>query len=262
MRTLCITSGKGGVGKTTLSVNLGIALASSGKRVLLLDGDMGLANLNVLLGIIPKFTINDVVLGRKTLREILMPTGHGMDLIAGGSGIAGLADLSEDARRHLMDALGTLSGYDLLIIDTGAGIGDNVMRFILAADEVVIVTTPHPTSLTDAYGMIKSILAQESKSLKLIVNSASSPAEAQRVASRLKSVTDKFMNGTLDCIGYVPRDPLIEKSILAQKPHLLMHPLSSSAQRIRELAKRLSPAPHQDESGTGLGRFLKRLIGR
>lgn len=261
MRTICVTSGKGGVGKTTLSINLGIAIARAGRKVLLLDGDLGLANLNVMLGMIPKLTIHDVVRGRKTLSEIIMPTGYGLDLIAGANGIAELADLGEQERQNVMRDLERLNGYDVLVIDTGAGIGDNVLRFVLAADDVLIVTTPHPTSLTDAYGIIKTILAQEAKPLKLLVNCAASAADAKRVAERLCGVTEKFMQGKLDFVGHVPVDALIEKSILAQKPHLVLNPGSASARQIVEAARRLLEVP-EDSFRTGLGRFLKKLIGR
>ncbi|WP_240905773.1 P-loop NTPase [Thiorhodococcus mannitoliphagus] len=260
MRTLCITSGKGGVGKTTLAINLGIAIARAGRKVLLLDGDLGLANLNVLLGIIPRFTLHDVVRGQRSLAQIIMPTGYGLDLVAGASGIAELADLGEIERQNVIKSLQGLSGYDVLIIDTGAGIGDSVLRFALAADEVIVVTTPHPTSLTDAYGIIKAVLAQEAKPLKLLVNSVASAAEARRIADRLTSVTDRFVHGTLECVGYVPLDPLIEKSILAQKPHLVLNPGAASAQRIRETAMRLIEGREEDFRG-GLGRFFKRLLG-
>ncbi|EGV33181.1 Cobyrinic acid ac-diamide synthase [Thiorhodococcus drewsii AZ1] len=259
MHTLCVTSGKGGVGKTTLSINLGIAIARTGRRVLMLDGDLGLANLNVMLGIIPKLTIHDVVRGHKTLSEIVMKTDYGIDLIAGASGIAELANLGETERQNVMRDLEGLGGYDVLIIDTGAGIGDNVVRFVLAADDALIVTTPHPTSLTDAYGIIKTVLAEEAKPLKLLVNCATSANDARRIASRLTGVTDKFMHGSLECIGYVPVDPLIEKSILAQKPHLILNPRSASAQRINEAAMRL--IKHDNNLKSSLGRFLRKLIG-
>lgn len=261
MRTLCVTSGKGGVGKTTLSVNLGIAIARTGRRVLLLDGDLGLANLNVMLGVIPKFTIHDVVRGHKTLDQIVIPTAYGLDLVAGATGIAELADLSEEERQNVIRGLEGLRGYDLLIIDTGAGIGDNVIRFVLAADEIVVITTPHPTALTDAYGIIKTVLAQESRSIKLIVNSVTSLADARRAAERLVGVTSKFLNGTLECVGYVPLDSLVEKSIMKQQPHLVLHPSAGSAQRMQEAAMRLIGRATPD-SGRGLGRFLQKLLGQ
>lgn len=261
MRTFCITSGKGGVGKTTMSINLGIAMARAGRRVLLLDGDLGLANLNVLLGVIPRFTLQDVARGDRTLAEIIIPTAYGLDLIAGANGIAELADLGEAERQNLLHGLEDLHEYDILLIDTGAGIGDSVIRFIMAADETLIVTTPHPTSLTDAYGIIKTILAREVKPLKLLVNCATSPRDAERVCARLVAVTGKFIHGALECIGYVPLDPLIEKSILTQKPHIVINPRSASAQRIREIALRLLRQPEPTLRKT-LGRFIERLMGR
>ena len=196
MRTLCVTSGKGGVGKTTLSINLGIALARAGRKVLLLDGDLGLANLNVMLGIIPQYTIHDVIRGRRSLAQIVIPTPYGLDLIAGANGIAELADLGEDERARVMRDLEGLNGYDVLIIDTGAGIGDTVVRFVLAADDVLVVTTPHPTSLTDAYGIIKTILAQEAKPLKLLVNCAPSPADPSHTDQLGKSLEAFASTGT------------------------------------------------------------------
>lgn len=263
MHSLCITSGKGGVGKTTLAVNLGIAMARGGKRVLLLDGDMGMANLNVQMGINPEFTIHDVVRGRKNLSQIVIPTEYGLDLIAGGSGIAELAELGEHERQNVLHGLEELHGYDILIIDTGAGIGDNVIRFILAAERTVIVTTPEPTSLTDAYGIVKTVLARREtrgKTLKLLVNCVVSGAQARDVAARLNSVTSRFLHEGLDCIGSIPCDPLIQKSIMAQKPHLILNPSAASARHIREAATRLV-----DDRGTGiknsLGGFLRALFG-
>jgi flagellar biosynthesis protein FlhG len=261
MRIFCITSGKGGVGKTTLAINLGIAMVRTGRRVVLLDGDLGLANLNVLLGIIPKFTIQDVVRGEKTLAQIVMPTSYGLDLVAGATGIADLANLGEQERQHVLQGLEGLSGYDILIIDTGAGISENVIRFVLAADEAIIVTTHHPTSMTDAYGIIKTILAREAKTLKLLVNCVNSSSDAQHVCARLTAVTAKFLNGKLECIGYVPRDALIEKSIMAQKPHLVLNPGAASAQRIQDVARRLLDESKPDSKST-LGRFIQRMMGR
>jgi flagellar biosynthesis protein FlhG len=260
MRSLCITSGKGGVGKTTLAVNLGIAIARLGKRVLLLDGDMGLANINVQMGIIPEFTIYDAVQGRKTLPEIVFQTPYGLDLVAGGSGIAELADLGIQERESVMRGLNGLQVYDVLIIDTGAGIADSVIRFILAAEHALIVTTAEPTSLTDAYGMIKTIVARQPKPLKLLVNRATSAAEARHVFTRLNSVTGRFINYSLDDVGYIPYDPLIEKSIYQQKPHLVLNPTSASARSIREVASRLVGG-HESEGAGGWGRFLKSLLG-
>lgn len=263
MRTFCITSGKGGVGKTTLTVNLGIALAELDQRVLLLDGDLGLANLNVMLRITPKFTLHDVVQGRRSLSQVVIPTDYGPDIIPGASGIAELAELNAEKRANLMRGIEALSIYDVLLIDTGAGIGDNVINFASAADEVLIITTPDPASMTDAYGMIKTVLSRNAgaATLKLIVNRVSSPADAQRIAKGLSEVTQRFMQAPLEFLTSIPPDPLIEKSVLAQRPHLIMHPRSATATTLRNIAQQLlTGAP--PATGNGLLRMFKNLMNR
>lgn len=261
MKTICITSGKGGVGKTTLALNLGLAMQEGQRRVLLLDGDLGLANLNVMLGLAPRFTIQDVIAQHMTLAQVVTTTPYGIDLISGGSGIAELADLSATARERLLHGLDSLDGYDTLLIDTGAGINDTVIRFILASRETLIVTTPHPTALADAYGVIKTVLTREPHRFLLVINAANSAAEARQVAARLIGVTEKFMPGSLSPLGYVPRDPLIERSILDQIPHVLQHPNSPSARQIHAIARRLSgETPTQER--TGFKHFLRRLVGQ
>ena len=261
-RTLCITSGKGGVGKTTLSVNLGIAMAAEGHRVIVLDGDLGLANINVQLGVSPGYNIMDVVKGRKTLSEIVCKSSFGIDFIAGGTGIPQLANLSETDQAVFMNAMDSLSGYDVMIIDTGAGIGANVIRFILAADDVVVVTTPEPTAMTDAYGIIKTITAHKARSsIKLLVNRVASEKHAQQVVERLNNVTRRFMGGLrLDIIGYVPVDPLIEKSIFQQRPHLISNPGAKSANLIRATANRILD-PYYQQPITGIASFFQKVMG-
>ena len=260
MRSLCITSGKGGVGKTTLAINLGIAIARRGQRVLLIDGDLGMANLNVQLGVNPRFTIQDVVRGRKALNQVILSTEYELDLLPGGSGIAELADLGESERHHVMRGLEDLHGYDILIIDTAAGISNNVIRFILAAEHVILVATPEPSSLTDAYGITKVVLAKQRKALKLLVNRVASAAEAGSVVKRLNTAAERFMSYEFDFIGYVPLDPLIQESIMKQKPHLILHPRAASARQIDEMAIQLTGGAGKDTKG-GLGGFLRRLLG-
>lgn len=259
-RSICVTSGKGGVGKTTMAVNLGVAMAREKRRVLLLDGDLGLANINVQLGIVPQFTINDVIRGQKTMSDIVQATESGIDIVPGANGIAGLANLGDLERSLLIQQLESLNGYDVLIIDTGAGIGANVMQFVLAADEAVVVTTPEPTAMTDAYGIIKSILLQGPKRILLLVNRAPSMERAKLVAEHLSKITEKFMNAKLEILGFIPADPLIEKSIYLQKPHLIAHPQSRSAQLVRDAAGRLiTPALARREPGA-LSSFFQRLL--
>ncbi len=260
-RTICVTSGKGGVGKTTLSVNLGLAMAAEGHKVVLLDGDLGLANINVQLGISPEYNIMDVVKGRKTLAQIVCHTPFGMDFIAGGTGIPQLANLGEADQTAFMDAMGSLTGYDVMIIDTGAGIGANVIRFVLAADDIVVVTTPEPTAMTDAYGIVKTIaLSRPKPPITLLINRAASEKHAQQVVSRLTAVTKRFMSGlSLELLGHVPIDPLIEKSIYQQRPHILVNPNAKSVALIRAAAKRILDPDYQTPV-TGLSGFFQRVM--
>jgi len=258
-RTICITSGKGGVGKTTLTVNLGIAIAKSGRRVLLLDGDLGLANVNVQLGVIPKLTINDVVKGTHRMSEVIRSTNFGIDIIPGASGIAALANLGETERAVLLSEMEALQGYDVMLIDTAAGIGENVLRFVLASDDIVVVTTPEPTALADAYGIIKTVLVQGPRRIRLLVNRARTLEHAKQVADHLSQVTARFTGTPLEVLAFVPLDPLIERSIYQQKPHLITNSGSRSAQMIRKAAERLV-LPDGSRQSSGVGAFFQRLL--
>lgn len=258
-RTICVTSGKGGVGKTTLSVNLGIAMAAEGHKVILLDGDLGLANVNVQLGIIPPYNILDVVQGRKTLEQIICKTSYGIDFIAGANGIAHLTNLGEAEQSAFMHNLESLTGYDLMLIDTGAGIGANVIRFVMAADDTLVVTTPEPTAIADAYGLIKTIIANGSKPIKLLMNRVASLQRAIQVAGRLNGITSRFMGVEFDTIGHVPTDPLIEKSIFQQRPHLISHPHAKSSDLIREVARHMLDPQYQKPTA-GLAGFFQKVI--
>lgn len=258
-RTVCVTSGKGGVGKTTLSINLSIAMAAKGHKVILLDGDMGLANVNVQMGVIPEYNILDVVKGRKTLAQIVCKTNYGIDFISGGTGIAQLANLGEAEQSAFMSGMENLTGYDMMVIDTAAGIGANVIRFVMAADDVVVITTPEPTAMTDAYGIIKTVVASKPKPIKFLVNRVASEHNAQQVVERLNKVTSRFMGLQFDIVGHVPVDPLIEKSIFQQRPHLIGNPGAKSSALIREAAHRIID-PQYKTPTTGLAGFFQKII--
>ena len=184
-RVIAVTSGKGGVGKTNISVNLAIAFAQTGKRVILIDGDLGMANVNVLLGITPKANLLDVITKKKKMSDIILNTELGIQFIAGANGFSRIANLTDDERDFFAKEITTLSSADIIIIDTGAGVSDNVLRFVEAADEAYVVTTPEPTAITDAYGLIKIIatdLLNSQITMKLIVNKVHSADEGKRIA--------------------------------------------------------------------------------
>lgn len=185
-KIIAIASGKGGVGKSTVSVNLAISMARVGQKVLVFDGDLGLANVNVILGIIPKYNLYHVVKGHKSLKDIVIQTPEGVDIIAGASGYSQLANLNDTQRNSLIKGFSELDNYDVMIIDTGAGISSNVIGLTLPADDVIVITTPEPTAITDSYGLIKAIVSQSrDKNLKMVVNRVRSAIEGKK--SRIES---------------------------------------------------------------------------
>jgi flagellar biosynthesis protein FlhG len=260
-RVIAVTSGKGGVGKTNISVNFALAMASRGKKVLLFDADMGLANVDVMLGIVPHFNLAHVLTGQKTLAEIITDGPNGIRLVASGSGgVRELADLNDEQRNKFLNALLALqSQSDLILIDTGAGLHRNVLAFVLAAEEVVIVTTAEPTSLMDAYGMIK-ILYREKKNpvINVIVNMASNQAEADEAGRKLTILARRFLNLEIDYLGFVPRDPAMIRAVKEQKPVMLSAPNSLAAISINRLAETILLGKSQENNGNLAG-FFKRV---
>ena len=260
-RIITITSGKGGVGKSTLCVNLGISLGKMGFKVLLLDGDLGLANLNVLLGIIPDYSIYDVIRGRKKLRDIIISTNYNIDIIAGANGISQLADISQNEREAFLEQLEELKGYDILLIDTGAGISSNVVSLALASDEVLLVTTPEPTAITDAYAMIKSIVVHSpQKYVRLLINRSPSALEAKRVAERLRSISSRFLSTSVESLGFVFEEDSVSKSVRNQRPLVVTHPGSKSAVCVSHIASQLLNRRDKAPVG-GLRLFFQNLMG-
>ncbi len=262
-RIITIASGKGGVGKTNISTNLAIAYARLGKRVILMDADLGLANVNVILGIIPKYNLYHLIRRQKTMSEIIMDTNYGIQIVAGASGFSKIANLTHDERDAFVHDLSELSAADVIIIDTSAGVSDNVLSFVAAADEAIIVTTPEPTAITDAYGIIK-IIATEidnlSLSLKLVVNRVSSVTEGKRVAERVINIAGQFLNLKVDYLGYVYEDPIVHQAVLRQKPFMAVDPRSKASISVQHIVSRLEKIEFQETGG--IGNFLKKLLGR
>jgi flagellar biosynthesis protein FlhG len=259
-RVITVTSGKGGVGKTNLSVNFALALAAKGKRVLLFDGDMGLANVDVMLGMMPQHTLLNVLNGQKTLSEIVLEGPGGIRVVASGSGgVQELADLNEAHRGKFLEALLELQHQsDLILIDTGAGLHRNVLAFVLAAEEVVIVTTPEPTALMDAYGMIK-VLYREKRNpvISVVVNMAGNQIEADEAGKKLVILSKRFLNLEIDYLGFVPRDPAMIKAVREQKPVLLSAPSSPAAISLTRLAGMLLTGNSQRGEGNLINFFKK-----
>lgn len=260
-RRVAVTSGKGGVGKTNLSVNLAIALSRKGLRVLLVDADLGLANVDVMLGIIPQYTLAHVVQGQRRLEEVILEGPEGVRLVASGSGgVQELAEMGESQRARFLQSLeGLEADVDVLLIDTGAGIHRNVLSFALAADEVLLVTTPEPTALMDAYGMIK-VLHRERPDvhIRLTVNQAGSAAEADEAARKLVVLARRFLGFEIEVLAHLPRDTGVWQAVKRQRPVLLSAPASPFASAVQRLADSLTAGSGAGEAGA-VGQFFRRV---
>jgi len=241
VQVIAVTSGKGGVGKTNVVANLGYALSKLNKRVLILDADVGLANIDILLGLTPKYTIQHVLSGEKPVSEIMVPGPGGMKILPASSGIQELSDLSSAEKLCLLSELNSLHDQtDVLLIDTSAGISSNVMYFNLAAQEILVVVSPEPTSITDAYAMMKVLCLKYSTShFRLLVNSARSAAEAQEVFNNLSLVGQKFLNLSIDYWGYIEQDEYVAKAVRQQKALVELYPHSPASKCFSALARKV-----------------------
>ncbi len=262
-RALAITSGKGGVGKTNMTVNLALALAHRKQRVLILDADLGLANVDVAMGLLPKFNLMHVIQGDKHLEEIIVRGPLGVSVIASGSGIRELANLDDDARIRLLESLAMLkTRYDFLLIDTSAGLSRNVLGFVLAADEILVVTTPEPTALLDAYSMIKVIYQENADAeVKVIVNMAVDEAEAREAADKIAVVAHRFIGVAVSPLGYVVRDGRVGEAVREQTPLLQLYPHSAAARCIHSLAIQLTNG-RTAQGQSDLRGFFARVVDR
>ncbi len=257
-KVIAVASGKGGVGKTGFSVNLAISLAQKGKRVLLLDADLGLSNANIVMGETPKWNLFHVLKGEKKLAEVVAETRHGVDLIAGGSGIHELANLTGTERQRFIDELAGLDEYEVIVVDTGAGISRNVTAFLHAADKVVIVTTPEPTSVTDAYGIIKALLSENDEvNIDLVVNRVKSEEEGRNVSARILGIVSQFLNTTIHSLGFIREDAVVVKALFQKTPYIVFDPKAACSRAVHEIGAKLLSLPFKETSGEN--RFLRTL---
>lgn len=237
-RVISVTSGKGGVGKSNIVANLAIALRRMGERVLILDGDFGLANIDILLNLTPQANINDVINGKAQLRDIICRSHYGVHVLPSCSGVLGIDGLNQDAKSKITEELEELDfEYDTLIVDTAAGISSDVVWLNSTADDVVIVATPEPTSITDAYAMMKVLNQQyKIKKVKLLVNQVKNPEEGLKVYSRIAEVTDRFLHLGIDYVGSVNFDSGLSEAVRQRRPVIASEPDALFSRNIKDVA--------------------------
>lgn len=264
-RVITVTSGKGGVGKSSISVNLAIQFRRLGKRVVILDADFGLANVEVMLGIRPQFNLADLMFRGKTLPEIITAGPEDIGFISGGSGIQELSKLTKEQMVYLTQMLVELDRMaDIIIIDTGAGIADNVLEFVTACSEVLLVATPEPTSITDAYALLKTLnrkseFSKERTSIKMVANRVRSDSEGKNLYEKMSVVVNRFLNIQPEYLGMIPQDDCVSKAIMQQQPVTLAFPNAASTKAFEAIAYKLVNGTEPEEK-KGITALFSNLI--
>lgn len=260
-KIITVTSGKGGVGKTNLASNLAISFSMMGQRVLIMDADLGLSNVNIIMGIIPppKYNLSHVISGEKNLLEVIAHGPCGIKVITGAVGVPKMANMGTKKRKEFIESFDSLlSLFDLIFIDTSAGLSENVLAFIDAADEVILVTTPEPTSITDAYGMIKAMSAKnENVKVGLVVNRIQNIIEGKKVSDKIVNIAEQFLGLKIERLGYIMEDALVRKSVHEQSPFLIAYPDSKAASCISHIRNKLAEIPEENHKEKG---FFSRLF--
>ena len=266
-RVITVTSGKGGVGKSSIAINLAMQFRKKGKSVIIFDADFGLANIEVMFGAIPKYNLADMIFRGKNFKDIIVEGPEGIGFISGGSGINGLGNMNREQVQYLVYKLKELETLaDVIIIDTGAGISDSVLEFVSSSGEVVLVTTPEPTSITDSYALLKALNARESFDkeickIKVVANRVSNFGEGKNLFSKLEVVVSKFLQLDLMFLGVVPMDMNMSKSVMQQKPISILYPNSTGAKAIEQIAVGL--LENKEAEGprrNGLARAVANII--
>lgn len=253
-KIVAVTSGKGGVGKTNVVANLSVSLSELGKKVVVLDADFGLANLDVLLGLTPRYHLGHVLFGNKTLTEIMIQGPKGIRIIPASSGLQRMSELTLAQRNHLIESFTNLdSDTDYFIIDTAAGISRNVIHFLLSAQEVIVVSAPEPTAIVDAYAVIKIILAEDHKKpIQVLINSVEQAEDAHEVFCQINSVVKRFLNREIDYLGHIERDSRVPQAVRSQMLVTHRYPNSPASRCFRNLARRFAQQEIADSSIDGL----------
>ena len=260
-RVITVTSGKGGVGKTNISVNLAVTFANSGLRPCIFDADLGLANINILMGIRPEHTLEAVVNGEKRLEDILIHDSCGVDIIPGGTGVEKLAAMTAEDVSRLIDAFSCLKGYDVLIFDTSAGISRDVLSFCMASREVLLVVTPEPTSLTDGYAMLKVLSLNDYREpVRVVMNKAKNERFARAVFDKFYQTVKKYLPIDISYAGGLPADETVSTAVTRQRPFTVLYPSSRAAAGIEQLAGFLLDNPVAAAPDATFEQFWERYM--
>lgn len=244
-RVLTVTSGKGGVGKSNTSINLAIQFRKMGLKVIILDADFGLANIEIMFGAVPKYNLSDLIYEGKNIKEIITKGPMGVGFISGGSGVAGLSNLTQDNIQCIVQSLAELDSLaDIVIVDTGAGISDAVMEFLVASGEILLVTTPEPTSITDSYSLLKALsrhpkYAREDTKIKMVANKVQKKGDGSELYKKLNVVVEKYLETPMEYLGEVPEDTQLMRAVMQQRPVSMEDPYAKSALAYKEIVSKL-----------------------
>lgn len=268
-RIITVTSGKGGVGKSNTAVNLAVQLQKMGQRVVILDADFGLANIEIMFGAIPKHNLSDLIYQGLKMQDIITKGPMDIGFISGGSGIAGMSNLNKDKLDYIITKLRELDEMaDIVLIDTGAGISDAVLEFLVASGEILLVTTPEPTSIMDSYSLVKTLtrhpdFSGETSAVKIIANRVKSVEEAEQLFQKLQMVADRYLHLPVEYLGMVPQDERLAKAVMQQQPVSIENPDAASSQAYERIAARLI---NKEITGTprrrGVAAFFSHMIAR
>ena len=268
-RVVAVTSGKGGVGKSNVSVNLAACLRKAGKRVIIFDADFGLANIEIMFGAMPKYNLSDVIFHGKSIQEIITQGPMEIGFISGGSGIVSLNGLQPEQIKYLVKSINELNNLaDYIIIDTGAGISEQVLEFVMTSPEIILVTTPEPTSLTDSYSLLKTLFKKKEFNpnetvIHVVANKVHSTEDARAVYEKLNSVIAQFLHGNLNYLGMIPQDLAVEHAVRQQKVVSISEPNSKAAKAFEILASNLlQDAGEETQPRRGLAQLFASLFNR
>ncbi len=263
-KVIAITSGKGGVGKTNIVANTAITLSKMGKRVLVMDADLGLGNIDILLGLTPKYNIGHFLRGEKGLEDIIIKGPEDTMILPASSGIQELTELDAEEQLSLVAHLDEMvDGIDMMIIDTGAGISSNVIFFNMAAQDIVVIASPEPTSITDAYALMKVLSKRYGeKSFRLLVNGVDTEEDGRNVYRKLSTVGGRFLNISVDYLGYILYDELVQLSVVQQKAVVQAYPDTPASICFDRIAKRLCEMPVRGELKGGMQFFWRKMLNR